>query len=271
MNCFKPQLLSIPIMCWAVAGVLTLATPPPVQAVPLPGFTGFTGDQYGIINYAVLSPFDSFAGVLAGAYVPRLGDPAFDASKYTYLYQVASLPTLTGSGLPIKWDSFEAETRASRQVSTTTIGTFASGNLRLDFLNGGTVVNATGNNLQGAGSLGNAARTVSGPERMDVRVNFCCGRGLPNWGFTQLSIGFTSPIVGYQSNIAPSYGLGQLNGFIVPLREGFFNERASGGPIPNAYASTTSAPEPNVALVIGSGVMGLLVWRRKRWFTKASV
>ena len=36
MNCFKPQLLSIPIMCWAVAGVLTLATPPPVQAVPLP-------------------------------------------------------------------------------------------------------------------------------------------------------------------------------------------------------------------------------------------
>lgn len=135
------------VACLVMLGCLYVTSPSNAFAVALRGFTGFTGDQYGIINYAVLSPFDSFAGVLAGAYVPRPGDPAFDASKYTYLYQVASLPTLTGAGLPIRWESFEAETRPSRPVSTTTVGTFASGNLRLDFLNGGTVVNAAGNNL----------------------------------------------------------------------------------------------------------------------------
>lgn len=96
----------------------------------------------------MLSPFDSFAGVLAGAYVPRPGDAAFDASKYN-LYQVASLPTLTGTGVQVRWEWLEPESRASLPISATTVGWFASGNLRLDFLNGGAIVNAAGNNLQG--------------------------------------------------------------------------------------------------------------------------
>lgn len=239
-----------------------VATPSKALAVAIPGFTGYTGDQFGIINYAVLSPFDSFAGVLAGAYVPRPGDPAFDAGKYTYLYQVASLPTLTGSGVQVQWNGLEPETRRSLPISATTVGWFASGNLRLDFLNGGAIVNAAGNNLQGTGGLGIAARTVSGPELITVIAPTCCGRGTVNWGFGGLSPGFTSPLVGYQSNFAPSFGNGQLNGFIAPPGFDGLIERASGGPIPNAYASATSAPEPGTVLLIGSGLLGVLAWRR---------
>jgi len=247
-------------MCAVMLMGPVVGTPSRALAVAIPGFTGYTGDQYGIINYAVLSPFDSFAGVLAGAYVPRPGDAAFDASKYTYLYQVASLPTLTGTGVQVRWNGLEPESRASLPISATTVGWFASGNLRLDFLNGGAIVNAAGNNLQGVGSLGIAARTVSGLELITVIAPTCCGRGMVNWGFGGLSPGFTSPLVGYQSNFAPSFGNAALNGIFAPPGFDGFIEKTSGGPIPNAYA--TSAPEPGTVLLIGSGLLGVLAWRR---------
>ena len=100
---FDRPLMGIPIICLALAGVISVATPPTVQAVPLPGFTGHADlSGFAIVNYAVLSPFDSFSGVLAGAYVPAQGNSGFDASKYTYLYQVAnplSLPLAQPGGL----------------------------------------------------------------------------------------------------------------------------------------------------------------------------
>lgn len=243
------------VACLVMLGSFYATSPSKVHAVPLPGFTGYTGDKYVTINYAVLSPFDAFAGVLAAAYVPAMGNSAFDASKYTYLYQVAS-PVSTG--LQVSWDSLEANSRQSHPVSATTVGAFASGNFRLDFLNGGTIVNTTGNNLQGPGSFGIAARTVSGAEQIQVVPNFCCGRGLPNWGFGKLSPGFTSPLVGYQSNFAPAFDIGAVNGFsFAPITErNFFYE------LPNAYA--TSAPEPSTVLLIGSGLLGMIAWRRTK-------
>ena len=36
---FDRQLMGIPIICLALAGLITVATPPTVRAVPLPGFT----------------------------------------------------------------------------------------------------------------------------------------------------------------------------------------------------------------------------------------
>lgn len=261
---FDRQLMSILIICLALSGIVFVSIPPAAQAVPIPGFTGFTGDQFGVINYAVLSPFDSFAGVLAGAYVPRPGDPAFDPSKYTYLYQVASLPGLTATGVQVHWNNLEPEIRRSLPISATTVGWFASGNLRLDFLNGGAIVNTTGNNLQGTGSLGIAARTVSGAELISVIAPTCCGRGMVNWGFAGLTPGFTSPLVGYQSSYAPTFGLGQINGFIAPPGLDILIDRASGGAIPNAYATATSASEPGSALLIGSALLGMWLWQRTK-------
>ena len=250
------------VLCAVLLVSPIVASPSQALAVAIPGFTGYVGDQFGIINYAVLSPFDSFAGILAGAYVPRPGDAAFDASKYTYLYQVASLPALTASGSQVQWLGLEPETRRSLPISATTVGWFASGNLRLDFLNGGAIVNTTGNNLQSVGSLGIAARTVSGAELITVIAPTCCGRGTVNWGFGGLTPGFTSPLVGYQSNFAPSFGNAALNGIFAPPGFDGFIEKASGGPIPNAYA--TSAPEPGTVLLIGSGLFGMLLWRRTK-------
>ncbi len=109
------------VLCAVLLVSPIVASPSQALAVAIPGFTGYVGDQFGIINYAVLSPFDSFAGILAGAYVPRPGDAAFDASKYTYLYQVASLPTLTGTGVQVRWNGLEPESRASLPISATTV------------------------------------------------------------------------------------------------------------------------------------------------------
>lgn len=253
-----------------VIGILMMAgAPSKTQAVPLPGFTGNFSGGFFVVNYAVLSPFDSFAGVLAGAYVPAQGNSGFDATKYTYLYQVAS----TGSS-PYNhiYTSLQSEFSNSRPVSTTTIGAFVSGNLRLDFLNGGTIVNATGNNLQGASGLGIAARTVSGPEQIGVLTNprFSGNQTHPYWTFQGiLGSGLTGPLVGYQSTLGPTFTTGFLDGFaeFSPGGPGFL----AGGfaTLPNAIS--TSAPEPNAALLIGSGVVGLLAWRRKRRLAKSAM
>ena len=107
---FDRQLMGIPIICLALAGLITVATPPTVRAVPLPGFTGYADlSGFAIVNYNGLSPFDSFAGVLSGAYVPAQGNSGFDASKYTYLYQVANP---LSSSVSTTWGALEPEGEA---------------------------------------------------------------------------------------------------------------------------------------------------------------
>lgn len=262
MSEFCWRRIRLVVACLVMLGWPAVMSPSKAFAIALPEFTGHTSGQYATVNYAVLSPFDAFAGVLAGAYVPAQGNSGFDASKYTYLYQVAS----TGSP-PINhiYTSLQSEFSNSRPVSTTTIGAFVSGNLRLDFLNGGTIVNATGNNLQGASSLGIAARIVSGPEQIGVLTNpqFSGNQAHPYWTFQGiLGSGLTGPLVGYQSTFAPTFSTGFLDG-IAWAGPGSIASPA-GGPVmlPNAFAS--SAPEPSTVLLIGSGLLGVMAWRRTK-------
>jgi hypothetical protein len=254
---FDRQLMGIPLICLALAGVISVATPPTVQAVPLPGFTGHDLSGFAIVNYAVLSPFDSFSGVLAGAYVPAQGNSGFDASKYTYLYQVANP---LSSPVSTTWGALEPEGRHSQTVSATTVGAFASGNFRLDFLNGGSVVNASGNNLQGADTLGIAARTVSGANGVGSNPAFSGNLSHPYWAFN-VSPGATSPLLGYQSTVGPTFtSSGLLTGFI----NSDFAPLSVFPSLPNAFGSSTAAPEPATLLLIGSGLLGIVTWARKQ-------
>ncbi|MBX3342161.1 MAG: hypothetical protein KF711_11260 [Nitrospira sp.] len=267
MNQYVRVTSRLAILCLLLGTPMIPGVPSKSEAVPLPGFTGnFELAGFGIVNYAVLSPFDSFSGVLAGGYVPAQGNSGFDASKYTYLYQVASMsPSPTNHVIT----SFQSEFKNSQAVSTTTVGAFTSGNLRLDFLNAGSIVNATGNNLQGPESLGIAARVVSGPEQIGVLTNpaFSGSQTHPYWSFQNLlGSGLTGPLVGYQSNLGPTMTIGFLDAFadFGSSTPGVY----TGGFVSVPNAISTTAPEPNAALVIGSGMLGLLALHRRRWFTE---
>lgn len=82
----------------------------------------------------------------------------------------------------------------------------------------GAIVRATGNNLQGANSLGIAARTVSGPEQIGVlSVPEFSGRQThPHYSFLASPIGLpsglTGSLVGYQSTVGPTCTVGLLMG-----------------------------------------------------------
>lgn len=227
------------LVCVILMGAALVTNPSMARAAAIPGFTGYAGGDTIIINYAVLSPFDSFAGVLAGAYVPAPGNSGFDPSKYTYLYQVTNPLSSPLASYGVKLESLEPTARHTVPVSTTTIGAFASGNLRLDFLNGGTIVSATGKNLQGANSLGIAARIVSGPEQINVLSNpaLSAGQTPPYWGFG-MGVGLTSPLVGYQSTMGPTFATALVNS--VELSVGAFTSFFID--VPNSVS--TSAPEP---------------------------
>lgn len=231
----------------------------PSQAVVLGDFTGFSNTQFPTVNFAVLSPNTAgFSGLLEGAFnrggsvpdptSPSGRSPSFDSGQYTYLYQIANKTSAT-------INSFTIPTTA------TTWGTYAGGNFRLDFLNNGAVVNAQGNNLQGAGSLGIAGRTVSGNDLIGVAAS---GVKSPNgieWRFQSAGVGLggiapgsTSPLFGYQSPNGPVTGGGVLTGL--------FPNGASLGSL-GSVQGISVAPEPGTVLLLGSGLVGLVRLRRK--------
>lgn len=250
--------------CLVTLGWLYVSSPSKAFAVALPEFTGYvetTAFYPSVMNYAVLSPYDSFASVLAAAYVPAPGNTGFDASKYTYLYQVANPAIPMSSSFVATWGAFEPVAAHSNPVSTTTVGAFASGNFRLDFLNGGAVVNANGNNLQGADTLGIAARTVSGPNSVGSNPQFSGTQFHPYWAFN-VSPGFTSPLLGYQSTLGPTSAPSLLSGFIFDSGNNFVAFTSDFPSVPNALSS--SAPEPSTVLLIGSGLLGVIAWRRTK-------
>ncbi len=131
---------------------------------PLQFFTGNAAAPGvgAVVNFAVLPPGSAFNGLLSNYYTPSSGSPVFNDTRYTYLYQVAntSTSTLNNFTLP-KTGPFPGGVclgvpRECGHGAFST-GSFTSGNVRLDFLNNGALVNAQGNNLQGAGSFGIAA------------------------------------------------------------------------------------------------------------------
>lgn len=262
MNRFEWKKLSVSIACMAVCGLISPFAHTMAHAVPLYGFTGndvplsASSTISATVNYAVLPPFDPFGSVLANAYVPAQGNPGFDSSKYTYLYQVAN-----PASSHVTWTSFQPQFSAFTPVSTTSTGSFASGSFRLDFLNGGSVVNASGNNLQGAQSFGIGARTVSGPERMEILSNPFGGQSHPYSTFLNqgLTPGFTSPLFGFQSNNGPTFATGLLQGDVFGARSAFAAPVSMFVSVPSA-----GAPEPATLLLIGSGALGLFAWRWKK-------
>lgn len=233
----------------------------PSQAVVLGDFTGFSNTQFPTVNFAVLSPNTvGFSGVLESVFnrggsvpdptSPSGRSPGFDSGQYTYLYQLANKTSATISSFTIP-------------TTATTWGTYAGGNFRLDFLNNGTVVNAQGNNLQGAGSLGIAGRTVSGNDLVAVAAS---GVKSPNgieWRFQSggggIAPGSTSPLFGYQSPNGPVSGGGVITGF--------FPSGASLGSL-GSVQGISVAPEPGTVLLLGSGLVGLVSLRRKKQIQK---
>ena len=269
MNRFDWKKLSLPIVCMAVFGLTSPFAHTTAHAVPLYRFTGHEvplsvpSTISATVNYAVLPPFDPFGSVLAQAYVPAQGNPGFDASKYTYLYQVAN-----PASSRVTWTSFQPQFSVATPVSTTSTGSFASGSFRLDFLNGGSIVNASGNNLQGAHSFGIGARTVSGPERIEILSNPFGGHSHPYSTFLNqgLTPGFTSPLFGFQSSNGPTFTTGLLQGDVFGPGGTFAAPISMFVTVPSA-----GAPEPGTILLIGSGALGLFVWRWKQIKQELSV
>lgn len=262
MNRCTWKRLSVAIACLAVFGSISLFAHTAAHAVPLYGFTGhdvpFSASPAisATVNYAVLPPFDPFGNMLSQVYVPAAGNPAFDSSKYTYLYQVAN-----PASSHVTWSSFQPQLSVVTPVSATSTGSFATGDLRLDFLNGGSVVNANGNNLQGPHNFGIAARTVTGAERIEILSNPWGGGSHPYSTFLNQGVtaGLTSPLFGFQSSNGPTFTTGLLQGDVYGPGRAFAAPVSMFATVPIA-----GAPEPGTMLLLGTGALGLIGWRWKK-------
>lgn len=238
------------------------------QALPLFDFTGHSdGTLRGgtsSVNFAVLTPGDSLINTLSEAFRPAIGAPNLDPGQFTYLYQVTDRSGLIHDlGL-------------QQTVTSTTIGSFDSGNFRLDFIDQGTVVNTAGlfqqgcslsgprcagdgpgGDLDGVQDLGIAGRTVSNAERVTVSTSLTSlgQQGQLGWSFSSqnsqqgLTGGFTSPLFGYQSPSGPTVG-----NAVITVGDRFTPDVVFGIPV--------AASEPLSVLLFASGLMGLAAWGR---------
>ena len=264
-------LLAIAIVIGAVSTSYAVELNPLADPIrhggdPLQFFTGHSAGAPGsntVINFAVLPPGSAFNGLLSNNYAPSQGSPAFNDTRYTYLYQVANTSTsslgLTSFTLkdagPFPGGICFGQPRECGHGAFST-GTFSAGNFRLDLLNGGSLVNAQGNNLQGASTFGIAGRTVSGNSLVNVTASPFGTRDV-SWQFQSLAGGIasgsTSPLLGYQTNDLPVLGTGLISGSF-----------ANGASFDTRVSGIAVAPEPGTILIFGSGLVGLLGLRRKR-------
>lgn len=236
---------------------------------PLQFFTGSAAalGSGTVVNFAVLPPGSVFNGLLSNNYTASSGSPGFNDTRYTYLYQVAntSTSTLANFTLP-KTGPFPGSLCLGVPLNcghgAFSTGSFNAGNFRLDFLNNGALVNAQGNNFQGAGSFGIAGQTVSGNSLINVVASPFGARDV-SWQFQSqaggIAPGSTSPLLGYQTNDGPVIGSGIITGTLA--NGTFFSTTVSGIAV---------APEPGTILLLGSGLVGLIGWRRKRIGSPAS-
>ena len=258
-------------LCLSIALFLSPLLSVPCQAVPLDAFTGYSQGTARaadvVVNFAVLSPGDSFLPLLSDSYRPGTGATGLDPQQYTYLYQIAN-----NSG-PQVFDFVLNES-----VKATTVGSFDTGNFRLGFTDQGVAVTATGSfvqsgcslagplcagdgpgkNLDGSQALNFAGSTVSDAQRVTVSTALIPERA-PDWAFASaqgsqgLTAGLISPLFGYQSSTGPLIGNG---GFDVAFHDtGTRPDALFGIPV---GGGSVSAPEPTTLLMFGSGLVGLL-------------
>ena len=267
----------MPVAVFCVLMALSLTSPlsAPCHAVALEDFTGYSqglvrgGDV--VVNFAVLTPGDSFLSLLSDSYRPGTGATNLDPHQFTYLYQIAN-----NSG-PRVFDFVMPDS-----VKATTVGSFDNGNLRLGFVDQGLAVSATGStsqsrcslsgplcvgdgpgkNLDGSKALGFAGSTVSDAQRVTISTALIPQRQL-DWTFTSaqssqgLAPGLTSPLFGYQSSSGPLIGNA---GFEIEFHDTATRPDAIFG-IP--VSGSVSAPEPMTFLIFGSGFVGLLAWGKR--------
>ena len=172
----------MPVAVFCVSMALSLAPPLSVSchAVALEDFTGYSqglvrgGDV--VVNFAVLTPGDSFLSLLSDSYRPGTGATNLDSHQFTYLYQIAN-----NSG-PRVFDFVGPD-----PVKATTVGSFDNGNppricrsrpgrechwflLSVELLALRSVVcgRRTGKNLDGSKALGFAGYGVRCPAGHDI-------------------------------------------------------------------------------------------------------
>lgn len=280
MDGWRGLLRAMPLALVVLALILSIGTVSTSHAVPIPPLGDplrlvgdplqyFTGHSVGalgpstVVNFAVLPPGSVFNGVLSNNYAPSIGSPGFNDTRYTYLYQVGNTSpsplTLTTFTIPDLHPFPGSVCLGQPPVcghGPISQGSFSAGNFRLDMLNGGAVVNAQGNNLQGASSFGLAGRPVSGNDLVHVATSPLGTHDL-SWKFQSQSGGIppgsTSPLFGFQTNDTPIIGSGVITGVF-----------ANGLPFRTPVFGIAVAPEPGTILLLGSGLIGLVGWRRKQ-------
>lgn len=182
---------------------------------------GSRGGSGNIIDFAVLRPNSAFDNVLGSSYKPAAGSPAFDSSKWTYLYQVANAaPIIGGTPSTIQSFGFNPIQQSGVPNLATSVGTFDGNKLRFDFTNQGTIVNAQGNNLQSVNAFGINSSPIANSNGINVSTT-SSPRNVPGsngliWNFSTgnfatgqnhilngIQNGQTSPVFGFQSDASP--------------------------------------------------------------------
>ena len=242
----------------------------PSNAIPLNDFTGHSENLSSVVNFAVLPPGDPFTQVLKPFFQGGNGSTSsLNPQQFTYLYQI------TNHLGPSPFSQLN-DFALFRTGQATTVGTFNPPGFRVDFLDQGKVVDATGirsidpfaqsgsrflrrvgdgpgGDLDGAKGFGLAIRQDSSQPRVRVSTN---GLGLSTatplrWEFSGFASGLTSPLFGYQSREGPGLTFAAER-FVLGVGETMI--------VPAA----TAAAEAASFLVIATGLVGMLWWRKER-------
>lgn len=262
------------LVCLISALILVGSLAKGADAVPMAGFTGHTdisggGVTDGTINFAVLTPGDPLFGLLSGAFVPGTDSGTLVAGQFIYLYQLVNdgdlapnavltshsnslgRPGNASPGSPSSWGAFGGLAFFDGGVA---IGPGLGPLPTCSDVAGGCAGDGAGGDLDGAALFGIAPAattglsgpvTIAGGPGPGLGSIVASYLGIPGGGLTVGSLG---TMIGFTSPYAPEvWSGGILDGGTV----------ASG-------ATPAPAPEPATLLLLGSGLMGMGWFGRKK-------